>query len=42
MAGRGCRDEMAVANKFTANRHAFEQKDPKEKKVISNFGGKRK
>jgi len=39
MADRGCHDEMVVATKFTANYRAIEQKDSKEKKVISNFGG---
>jgi aryl-alcohol dehydrogenase-like predicted oxidoreductase len=39
MADRGCCDERVVATKFTANYRAFEQKDSKERKVISNFGG---
>jgi hypothetical protein len=40
MADRGCRDEMVVATKFTANYRAFEHKDENSTvKVVSNFGG---
>jgi len=42
MAERGCRDEMVLATKFTANYRAFEKKTEDQSQSdmqISNFGG---
>jgi aryl-alcohol dehydrogenase-like predicted oxidoreductase len=41
MKERGCRDEMVIATKFTANFRAFEKKKDHDKapKIVSNFGG---